>query len=136
MCRTRPPRTGKGRANVQIEWVAPKWRPIAVNGHDCVLLWCLVLSLLIYRSEVALHSENERAGRCAQAFIQGVVMAIRLSREERAASSNRGATQLPPLSPAFLHEADAAYWAHQEIGQRRDVEYGGGRDVCPGSARL
>lgn len=52
-------------------------------------------------------------------------MAIRLSREERAASSNRGATQLPPLSPAFLHEADAAYWAHQEIGQRRDVEYGG-----------
>lgn len=52
-------------------------------------------------------------------------MAIRLSREERAASSNRGATQLPPLSPAFLHEADAANWAHQEIGQRRDIEYGG-----------
>lgn len=52
-------------------------------------------------------------------------MAIRLSREERAASSNRGASQLPPLSPAFLHEVDAANWAHQEIGQRRDVEYGG-----------
>jgi hypothetical protein len=52
-------------------------------------------------------------------------MAIRLSREERAASSNRGASKLPPLSPAFLHEVDAANWAHQEIGQRRDVEYGG-----------
>lgn len=52
-------------------------------------------------------------------------MAIRLSREERAASSNRGAAKLPPLSPAFVNEADAAYWAHQAIGDRRDVEYGG-----------
>ncbi|QXQ19423.1 DUF4329 domain-containing protein [Pseudomonas tolaasii] len=52
-------------------------------------------------------------------------MAIRLSREERAASSNRGAAQLPPLSPGFVHEVDAANWAHQEIGQRRAVEYGG-----------
>lgn len=41
-------------------------------------------------------------------------MAIRLSREERAASSNRGAAKLPPLSPAFVNEADAAYWAHQQ----------------------
>lgn len=52
-------------------------------------------------------------------------MAIRLSREERAAGFNRGASQLPPLSPAFVHEADAANWAHLQIGQRRDVEYGG-----------
>lgn len=52
-------------------------------------------------------------------------MAIRLSREERAASSNRGAGRLPTLSPAFSKEADAAYWAHLHIGERRDVEYGG-----------
>ncbi|KGE69407.1 MULTISPECIES: DUF4329 domain-containing protein [Pseudomonas] len=52
-------------------------------------------------------------------------MAIRLSREERAASSNRGADKLPTLSPAFIKEADAAYWAHLHIGERRDVEYGG-----------
>ncbi|MBO0494810.1 DUF4329 domain-containing protein [Pseudomonas sp. Marseille-Q1929] len=52
-------------------------------------------------------------------------MAIRLSREERAASSNRGAGRLPTLSPAFIKEADAAYWAHLHIGERRDVEYGG-----------
>lgn len=52
-------------------------------------------------------------------------MAIRLSREERAAISNRGAAKLPPLSPAFINEADAAYWAHLEVGNRRDIEYGG-----------
>ena len=52
-------------------------------------------------------------------------MAIRLSREERAASSNRGAGRLPTLSPAFAKETDAAYWAHLHIGERRDVEYGG-----------
>lgn len=52
-------------------------------------------------------------------------MAIRLSREERAASSNRGAEKLPTLSPAFIKETDAAYWAHLHIGERRDVEYGG-----------
>ncbi len=52
-------------------------------------------------------------------------MAIRLSREERAASSNRGAARLPTLSPAFIKETDAAYWAHTHIGERRDVEYGG-----------
>ena len=52
-------------------------------------------------------------------------MAIRLSREERAASSNRGAAKLPTLSPAFIKETDAAYWAHMHIGERRDVEYGG-----------
>lgn len=52
-------------------------------------------------------------------------MAIRLDRERRAASTNRGAARLPPLSPAFLHEADAAYWAHRKIGERRDREYGG-----------
>ncbi|MHA6573049.1 DUF4329 domain-containing protein [Pseudomonas yamanorum] len=52
-------------------------------------------------------------------------MAIRLDRERRAASTNRGAANLPPLSPVFLHEADAAYWAHLKIGERRDREYGG-----------
>ncbi|WP_395609361.1 DUF4329 domain-containing protein [Pseudomonas sp. B22129] len=52
-------------------------------------------------------------------------MAIRLSREERAASSKRGAGRLPTLSPAFIKETDAAYWAHLHIGERRDVEYGG-----------
>lgn len=52
-------------------------------------------------------------------------MAIRLDRERRAASANRGAARLPPLSPLFVHEADAAYWAHLKIGNRRDREYGG-----------
>lgn len=52
-------------------------------------------------------------------------MAIRLSRQERAAGAGRGASRLPPLSPAFVHEADAAYWAHRKIGDRRDREYGG-----------
>lgn len=52
-------------------------------------------------------------------------MAIRLSRELRAAQAHRGAARLPPLSAAFVHEADAAYWAHRKIGARRDREYGG-----------
>ena len=52
-------------------------------------------------------------------------MTINLSREERAASSNRGATRLPAVSPGFINEADAAYWAHKKIGARRDKEYGG-----------
>lgn len=52
-------------------------------------------------------------------------MAIRLSRQQRAAGSNRGTTHLPPVSPAFLKEEDAAYWAHQQIGTRREREYGG-----------
>lgn len=52
-------------------------------------------------------------------------MTINLSREERAASSNRGATRLPAVSPGFISEADAAYWAHKKIGARRDKEYGG-----------
>jgi len=52
-------------------------------------------------------------------------MAIRLSREERAAGSRRGATSLPMLSPEFLKEDDAAYWAHTRIGAKRDREYGG-----------
>lgn len=52
-------------------------------------------------------------------------MAIRLSREERAASSNRGVGRLPTLSPAFIKETDAAYWAHVKIGEGRNVEYGG-----------
>ena len=32
---------------------------------------------------------------------------------------------LPPLSPAFIQPDDAAFWAHRQIGARRDVEYGG-----------
>lgn len=52
-------------------------------------------------------------------------MAIRLSREERAAGSRRGASSLPMLSPEFLKEEDAAYWAHTRIGAKRDREYGG-----------
>ncbi|WP_321862036.1 DUF4329 domain-containing protein [Pseudomonas paraveronii] len=52
-------------------------------------------------------------------------MAIRLTREERAAGSRRGATSLPLLSPEFLKEEDAAYWAHTQIGAKRDREYGG-----------
>lgn len=52
-------------------------------------------------------------------------MTINLSREERAASSNRGATRLPAVSPGFINEADAAYWAHKKIGARRNKEYGG-----------
>ncbi|CRM62232.1 DUF4329 domain-containing protein [Pseudomonas sp. 58 R 3] len=52
-------------------------------------------------------------------------MTINLSREERAASSNRGTTRLPAVSPGFINEADAAYWAHKKIGARRDKEYGG-----------
>lgn len=52
-------------------------------------------------------------------------MTINLSREERAASSNRGASRLPAVSPGFINEADAAYWAHKKIGARRDKEYGG-----------
>ena len=52
-------------------------------------------------------------------------MAIRLSREERAAGSRRGAASLPLLSPEFLKEEDAAYWAHTRIGAKRDREYGG-----------
>lgn len=32
---------------------------------------------------------------------------------------------LPPLSPAFISADDAAYWAHEQIGNRRDREYGG-----------
>ena len=56
---------------------------------------------------------------------KGMCMAIRLSRQERAAGAGRGASRLPPLSPAFVHEADAAYWAHRKIGDRRDREYGG-----------
>ncbi|WP_256352266.1 DUF4329 domain-containing protein [Pseudomonas yamanorum] len=59
------------------------------------------------------------------AFLKGVRMAIRLSREQRAAGSNRGAARLPALSDAFVHEADAAYWAHNKIGGRREREYGG-----------
>ncbi|KAA8560339.1 hypothetical protein FX985_00377 [Pseudomonas extremaustralis] len=52
-------------------------------------------------------------------------MAIRLTREERAAGSRRGATSLPLLSPEFINEEDAAYWAHTQIGAKRDIEYGG-----------
>ena len=29
------------------------------------------------------------------------------------------------LSPEFLKEEDAAYWAHTRIGAKRDREYGG-----------
>ena len=32
---------------------------------------------------------------------------------------------LPPLSAAFISADDAAYWAHEQIGSRRDREYGG-----------
>ncbi|MFL1549946.1 DUF4329 domain-containing protein [Pseudomonas sp. D47] len=32
---------------------------------------------------------------------------------------------VPVLSPAFITAADAARWAHEAIGARRDVEYGG-----------
>lgn len=52
-------------------------------------------------------------------------MTISSTREERAASSNRGAASLPAVSPGFINEADAAYWAHKKIGARRDREYGG-----------
>ena len=31
----------------------------------------------------------------------------------------------PALGPAFINLDDAAYWAHQQIGDKRDVEYGG-----------
>lgn len=45
------------------------------------------------------------------------------SRFERAA----GATQmtLPQLSPGFPYADDAARYAHELIGDKRDVEYGG-----------
>lgn len=32
---------------------------------------------------------------------------------------------LPPVGPAFITMDDAARYAHQQIGKRRDVEYGG-----------
>lgn len=32
---------------------------------------------------------------------------------------------LPPLSAAFISADDAAYWAHEQIGSKRDREYGG-----------
>lgn len=32
---------------------------------------------------------------------------------------------LPPVGPAFVSMDDAARYAHQQIGERRDVEYGG-----------
>lgn len=32
--------------------------------------------------------------------------------------------KLPPLSPAFLTEEDAAYWAHTRIARKSDKEYG------------
>lgn len=41
------------------------------------------------------------------------------------ADSPRRPPELPPLSPAFITADDAARWAHEAIGQRRDVEYGG-----------
>ena len=33
--------------------------------------------------------------------------------------------ELPALSPLFISADDAARWAHEAIGRRRDVEYGG-----------
>jgi hypothetical protein len=32
---------------------------------------------------------------------------------------------VPVLGPAFISVDDAAYWAHQQIGTRRDITYGG-----------
>lgn len=31
----------------------------------------------------------------------------------------------PALGPAFINPDDAAYWAHLQIGNKRDIEYGG-----------
>ena len=45
------------------------------------------------------------------------------SRFERAAGATR--VTLPPLSPAFRYADDAARYAHELIGDKRDVEYGG-----------
>ncbi len=39
--------------------------------------------------------------------------------------SGSPAPPLPPLSRAFVSADDAAYWAHERIGDRRDREYGG-----------
>jgi len=44
-------------------------------------------------------------------------------RSGRAASSTE-TFKLPPLSPAFLGEEDAAYWVHTRIPLRADKEYG------------
>ena len=41
------------------------------------------------------------------------------------ADSPRHPVKLPPLSPTFISADDAAYWAHEQIGNRRDREYGG-----------
>lgn len=41
------------------------------------------------------------------------------------ADSTRHPVKHPPLSPAFISADDAARWAHEAIGRRRDVEYGG-----------
>ncbi|MCP1474216.1 hypothetical protein ABIA54_001697 [Pseudomonas sp. EB276 TE3739] len=44
-------------------------------------------------------------------------------RTERAAKPS-GKTRLPPLSPGFLKEEDAAFWAHTRIPLKPDREYG------------
>lgn len=46
-----------------------------------------------------------------------------LPREKRAAVA--APVTLPPLSPPFIREEDAAYWAHRQIGAKREKEYGG-----------
>ncbi|WP_191636180.1 DUF4329 domain-containing protein [Pseudomonas fluorescens] len=51
------------------------------------------------------------------------IMERYLSRQERAAGPESDAV-LPPLSPAFISEDDAARYAHERIGSKRDVEYG------------
>jgi hypothetical protein len=45
------------------------------------------------------------------------------SRQERAAGPESNGV-LQPLSPPFISEDDAARYAHEQIGNKRDVEYG------------
>ncbi|MBV4480346.1 DUF4329 domain-containing protein [Pseudomonas khavaziana] len=42
-----------------------------------------------------------------------------------AAHPSNQAVHLPLLSPPFISADDAAYWAHEQIGDQRDREYGG-----------
>ncbi|MGX9865794.1 DUF4329 domain-containing protein [Pseudomonas moraviensis] len=40
------------------------------------------------------------------------------------AATHTGKSRLPPLSPAFLSEEDAAYWVHTRLPRKPDREYG------------
>lgn len=44
-------------------------------------------------------------------------------RSRRAATESRK-SRLPPLSPPFLSEEDAAYWVHTRIPPKPEMEYG------------